>query len=141
MGNGENLKKLKKEFSKSSSFKERNLIAPFGSFEEIWLLLYDTEFIAEIHNNKKFFTFVRKKMFWVLDNNKEDYYLLIKGMNESENDKRLLDITDQLLLHYFEDKLTFLNLCQISLRNDSYNSITSYFINSKRGTDAKGPLN
>ena len=106
------MEELLQEFNKWNSFKERNLIKPFSSLKEIYLLLYDDEFISTIHKDKKFFKFVRKKIFWVLDKNEEDY-LVFKGLRETENDELILILTDQILLNYFEKNLTFLNLCNI----------------------------
>ena len=134
------MKKLLQEFNKWNSFKERNLIKPFSSLREINLLLYDDDFISSIHTDKKFFKFVRKKIFWILDKSDEEY-LLIKGLWETENDELILILINQILLTYFEERLTFLNLCNISVGEDSYNSITAYFINSKRGTKEKENLN
>jgi len=135
------LKTVLSEFEKWSVFKERNFIKPFASLEEVWFLINDKNFLSKVHANKKFYTFIRKKLFWILDTNTEEYYLIFKGFDSLETDTQLIDIVDQILLNYFADNLSFTNLCKISIRNDSYNSLTAYSINSKRGYDQKSPLN
>jgi hypothetical protein len=135
------MESLLEEYAKWSSFRERNLIKPFSALSEVWLLLYDETFITKIHEDKKFFMFVRKKLFWVLNTDHDEQYLMYKGFIESETDELLISIADQVLLTYFEPKLSFFDLCNISIKNDEYNSINAYFINSIRGGEEKAPLN
>ena len=135
------MKSLLKEYEKFSSFKERNMIKPFPDLGKVFKLLHNDSFISKIHEDKKFFMFIRKKLFWVLDTDYNDQYLVFKGFIESETDELLVSIADQVLLTYFEDELSFLSLCNISIKNDEYNSITAYFINSRRGGKEKAVLN
>lgn len=129
------------QYKKWSPLKEREIVKPFSTLQELWVLLYNDDFISEVHSDERFLIFIRKKLFWILDENKEDAYLMFKGFDEGESDDTLISITDQVLLTYFEDNLTFLDLCKISSRNDGYNSLRAYSINSKRGTDQRSPLN
>lgn len=135
------MKELIKEYEKWNVYKERNFIKPFNNLVEVWKLLHNDDFISKINDDKKFFMFIRKKLFWILDNNEENDYLLFKAFPEGETNDRLISISDQVLLIYFEENLSFADLCGISFRNDEHNSIVSYSINSKRGLDTKAPLN
>lgn len=135
------MKHLLDQYKKWSPFKEREIIKPFSTLQEIWLLLHNDEFVSKIQSDEKFLIFIRKKLFWVLDENKESAYLMFKGFDQGESNNLLISIADQVLITYFEDNLNFLDLCKISLRNDGYNSLRAYSINSKRGTDQKFPLN
>lgn len=135
------MESIYEEYKKWSPFKERSFINPFSTLKEIWLFLLNENFRLKIANDKKFFMFIRKKLFWVLGDNVEEHYLLFKDMDSSETDERVVAIADQILLIYFEENLTFFDLCKISLRNDEYNSITAYSINSKRGDKINPSLN
>lgn len=132
---------LLNEYKEWNSYKERNFIKQFASMEEIWLLLMNDEFIAKVKSDKKFAIFVRKKLMWVLDNNKEESYLLFKGFDEGETEEELIAISDQILLTYYVDNLTLVDLSKISYRSDPYNSIMAYIANSKRGGQAKAASN
>ncbi len=132
---------LLKQYRKWSPLKEREIIKPFATLEEVWLLLHNDEFISKIHSDRKFLIFIRKKLFWILEENKDDVYLMFKRFDVGESDEALISIADQVLLTYFENNLVFLDLCKISSRNDEYNSLRAYSINSKRGSDYKSPLN
>ena len=136
------MEELLMQYRKWSPLKEREIIKPFPTLEEVWILLHNDEFFAKIHSDRKFLIFIRKKIFWILEENKkEDAYLLFKGFDQTETDEFLVSISDQVLLTYFEDNLTFLDLTKISSRNDEYNSLRAYSINSGRGSKQKSSLN
>jgi len=135
------MENIYEEYEKWSPFKERSLIKPFSTLKEVWGFLLDENFRLKVANDKRFFMFIRKKLFWILDSNTEEHHLLFKDFDSGETDERVITIADQILLIYFEENLTFLDLCKISLRNDDYNSITAYSINSRRGSSQKSSLN
>lgn len=135
------MKELLNEYDKWSVRKESLPIKPFSSLEKVWLLLNDDDFRLKIRVEKKFFLFVRKKLFWILDENHHDSYLLLRGVELGEDNELVVSIVHQILLTYFSDDLKYLDLIRISLANDEYNSITAYLLQSKRGTDRKKNLN
>ncbi len=137
-----NIQNLIKE-SKSYRFgKGRKLIKPFGSFDEIWLLLNNIEFEAVIDADENFNFFIRKKLFWILDlNHDATTQLKFKEVSQTEQNTRLVAIADQVLLTYFEEDLNYLFLEGITYRKDPYNSLSSYRINSARGTSQNASQN
>ncbi len=128
------LQRLINESKKHGFGTERKTIKPFTSLDQVWEILNLPGFKELISSDQKFLLFIRKKLFWILSENHHDSYLLIKGIEIGEENAQLVTIVHQILLTYFAEELTFIELSGISLKGDSYNSLTAYQINSKRGT-------
>ncbi len=137
-----NLKKLIAEFKSHVLKKGRTIVKPFASFEELYTLLLNPHFQSEINFDDNFYFFIRKKIFWILDQNIDNCTAIqFKGIKEGETNYRLITITDQILLTYFKEDLSFLELQGIVTRKDAYNALTAYCINSTKGADSKSISN
>lgn len=125
---------LFEEFKKDQHNKGKKPVKPFASLQEIFNLLEEEIFQRMLEEDERFLFFIRKKLFFTVNKN-EDLPTLkgdFKLLSSISPSLVITVISDQILLTYFQEDLTTIDLLSIILRVDEYNALTAYKIKSDR---------